>query len=107
MLPAHRSFAGILVMEPAMLIASKVIAYHQRRGKPKAGTDWRDLALLFLKFPELKRDLALLFLKFPELKVESGSVLEQLQANGVDGAIVRLWQEIVETEIQAENEDDF
>ncbi|MEM8640542.1 MAG: nucleotidyl transferase AbiEii/AbiGii toxin family protein [Cyanobacteria bacterium P01_G01_bin.54] len=91
-LPAYRSFEGMLVMEPATLIASKVIAYYQRRGKPKAGTDWRDLALLLLKFPELK--------------VESGSVLEQLQTNDIDKAVLRLWQEIVETGIQAEDEDD-
>ncbi|MFZ4677339.1 MAG: hypothetical protein ACOYM4_16890 [Nodosilinea sp.] len=31
-------------------------ASHQRRGKPKAGTDWRDIAMLLLAFPELKRD---------------------------------------------------
>jgi len=36
--------------------ASKVIAYQQRRGQPKSGTDWRDLALLLLTFPDLKRD---------------------------------------------------
>ncbi len=33
----------------------KVISYHQRRGKPKSGTDWQDLTML-LTFPELKRD---------------------------------------------------
>jgi len=33
-------------MSPPVLIAHKVIAYHARRGQPKAGTDWRDLAML-------------------------------------------------------------
>jgi hypothetical protein len=46
----------VLVVAPADLIAGKVIAYHQRRGQPKSGTDWRDVAMLLLTFPELKRD---------------------------------------------------
>ncbi|MEB3885177.1 nucleotidyl transferase AbiEii/AbiGii toxin family protein [Lyngbya sp. CCY1209] len=92
-LPEHRSFEGVLVMEPEALIASKVIAYYQRKGKPKAGTDWRDLALLLLTFPDLK--------------VESGSVLERLRADGVGEAIISLWQEIVEMPIATEDEDDI
>ncbi len=55
-LPAAQRLADVLVMAPAELIASKVQAYYQRRGRPKSGTDWRDLALLLLTFPELKRD---------------------------------------------------
>ena len=43
-------------MSPPELIAHKVIAYHARRGQPKAGTDWRDLAMLLLTFPELKKE---------------------------------------------------
>ena len=58
-LPLAQRIEQILVMAPAELIASKVISYYQRRGKPKAGTDWRDLALLLLKFPELKRNSGL------------------------------------------------
>lgn len=45
-LPAAQRVAGVLVMAPAELIASKVISYYRRRGKPKAGTDWRDIAML-------------------------------------------------------------
>ncbi|MBL8190187.1 MAG: nucleotidyl transferase AbiEii/AbiGii toxin family protein, partial [Acidobacteria bacterium] len=44
--PLLQRIDEINVLSPAELIASKVISYHQRRGKPKAGTDWRDLALL-------------------------------------------------------------
>jgi hypothetical protein len=33
-------------------------AFHQRRGKPKSGTDWRDIAMLLLAFPDLKVDPA-------------------------------------------------
>ena len=43
--------AGILVLAPADLIASKVIVYHARRGQPKSGTGWRDPAVLLLAFP--------------------------------------------------------
>jgi hypothetical protein len=45
-LPDTQRIADVLVLAPADLIASKVIAFHQRRGKPKSGTDWRDIALL-------------------------------------------------------------
>ncbi len=51
-LPSSERIAGVLVTAPAELIVIKVIAYHRRRGQPKAGTDWRDLAMLLLRFPE-------------------------------------------------------
>ena len=79
-------------MEPVELIASKVIFYHQRRGKPKAGTDWRDLAMLLLTFPELKGD--------------RGPVTDWLQAAGADPAVMAVWKELVATEIQPADEDD-
>lgn len=46
-LPHAERIEEVLVMSPPELIAHKVIAYHARRGQPKAGTDWRDLAMLF------------------------------------------------------------
>jgi len=49
-LPPTKRIAKVLVVVPAELIAGKVIAYHQRRGKPKSGTDWRDLVMLLLTF---------------------------------------------------------
>ncbi len=91
-LPVSRRLARVLVIAPAELIASKVIAYHFRRGKPKAGTDWRDLAMLLLKFPELKRD--------------PGPVSERLHAAGADPAVLAVWQELVVQEIQPADEDD-
>ena len=39
--PETRTIENIRVLSPAELIASKVISFHSRRGKPKAGTDWR------------------------------------------------------------------
>ncbi len=92
-LPATERIEQLLVMAPVDLIASKVIAYHQRRGKPKAGTDWRDLAMLLLTFPELKS--------------ESGQVREKLTAAGVEQAILDVWRDLVSQDIQPEDEDDF
>jgi hypothetical protein len=91
-LPVARRIAQVLVVEPAELIASKVIAYHQRRGKPKSGTDWRDLAMLLLTFPELKRD--------------SGPVADHLQAAGAGSAVLNVWKELVAQEIRPADEDD-
>src|SRR5260370_30783035 len=50
-LPHAERIKDVLVMSPPELIAHKVIAYHARRGQPKAGTDCRDLAILLLTFP--------------------------------------------------------
>lgn len=91
-LPFTRRIEHVLVMAPADLIASKVIAYHKRRGKPKSGTDWRDLAMLLLTFPELKQ--------------ESGLVAERLYAAGVEPTILRVWKDIVAQEIHPADEDD-
>ena len=90
-LPLARRIEQVLVMAPAELIASKVIAYYQRRGKPKAGTDWRDLALLLLQFPDLKQ--------------ESSLVFDCLQAAGADAKILAVWQDLVEMEIVAEDDE--
>jgi hypothetical protein len=91
-LPLAQRIEQVLVAAPAELIASKVIAYHQRRGKPKSGTDWRDLAMLLLTFPELKRD--------------SGPVVDRLEAAGADPAVLTVWKELVAQEIQPTDEDD-
>ena len=91
-LPLSQRIEQVLVMQPAELIASKVISFHQRKGKPKSGTDWRDLAMLLLTFPELKSEV--------------GAVMERLIAANVDAAIIEVWKELVATEIEAPNEDD-
>lgn len=93
-LPMTQRIEQILVMAPVDLIASKVISYHQRRGKPKAGTDWRDLAMLLLKFPEFK--------------AKEGVVMDCLVQAQATPEVLTLWQEIVATEIEAEaDEDEF
>ncbi|NES22230.1 MAG: nucleotidyl transferase AbiEii/AbiGii toxin family protein [Symploca sp. SIO3E6] len=92
-LPLAQRIEQVLVMAPAELIASKVISYYQRRGKPKSGTDWRDLTMLLLTFPELKQ--------------ESSEVLSCLRVAGSNEKILELWREIVEMEIQQEDDDEY
>lgn len=76
------------MIAPADLIAGKVIAYHQRRGRPKSGTDWRDLGLLLLTFPDLKRD--------------PGPVRDRLVAAGADPPVMAVWAELVAQEIEGD-----
>ena len=90
--PQLQRIDDVQVLAPAELIASKVISFYQRRGKPKSGTDWRDLALLLLTFPELKSD--------------PGSVTESLNSAQVDPNILSVWRELVSQEILPESEDD-
>lgn len=91
-LPDTQRIAQVFVLAPADLIASKVIAYHQRRGKPKSGTDWRDLAMLLLTFPELKQ--------------EHGLVAERLQKAGATPEALAVWGNLVAQELRLEDEDD-
>lgn len=91
-LPPSRRIAEVLVASPEELIALKVIAYHLRRGQPKSGTDWRDIAMLLLTFPELKQ--------------ERGLVTERLKAENAGEEIMKLWKELVNQKIQTTDEDD-
>ncbi|HEY0347766.1 MAG TPA: nucleotidyl transferase AbiEii/AbiGii toxin family protein [Pyrinomonadaceae bacterium] len=90
-LPHAERIEDVLVMSPPELIAHKVIAYHARRGQPKAGTDWRDLAMLLLTFPELKK--------------EKGAVSEALRLLGAKDDVIETWRELVAQEI-SDSEDD-
>jgi Nucleotidyl transferase AbiEii toxin, Type IV TA system len=92
-LPRAERIAGVLVMAPAALIASKVLAYQHRRGQPKSGTDWRDLAMLLLTFPDLKRD--------------PGPVVDQLHTAGATPEALTLWHELVVQEIRPAKDEDF
>lgn len=90
-LPECQRIEEILVIAPPDLIASKVISYYQRRGKPKSGTDWRDLAMLFLTFPELKQ--------------ESSRVLNCLLSLEINEKILELWRELVQMKIESEDDE--
>lgn len=91
-LPPSQRIAEVLVALPEELIALKVIAYHLRRGQPKSGTDWRDIAMLLLAFPGLKST--------------DGLVAERLRAENAGEEVVKLWHELVKQEIQTTDEDD-
>ena len=90
-LPPSQRVEGVLVLTPPDLVVSKVIAYHSRRGKPKSGTDWRDVALLLLQFPELKS--------------KEGAVRERLREAGAEAAVLAAWDEIAAQPITPEDED--
>lgn len=91
-LPATQRMQGVLVIAPVGLIAYKVIAYHRRRGQPKAGTDWRDIALLLLAFPILKQ--------------ESGAVADCLLAAEAEPGVMAEWKNFVGQDIQLPDDDD-
>ncbi len=91
-LPETRTIEGIKVLSPAALVASKVVAYHSRRGQPKSGTDWRDLAVLLLTFPELKS--------------ETGEVPIILQNLSASEDVLQVWRELVAQEIKFETPDE-
>ncbi|HVS20828.1 MAG TPA: nucleotidyl transferase AbiEii/AbiGii toxin family protein [Pyrinomonadaceae bacterium] len=90
-LPRAERIEDVLVMSPPELIAHKVIAYHARRGQPKAGTDWRDLALLLLTFPELKQ--------------EEGAVSEALKSIGATEGVMKTWRELIAQELIEPDDD--
>jgi hypothetical protein len=91
-LPPAQRVRDVLVVTPPELIAGKVTAYIRRSGKPKAGTDWRDLAMLLLTFPELK--------------TEEGPVADRLRAASAAPDLLAVWKELVAQEILPEDEDD-
>jgi hypothetical protein len=70
----------------------KVAAYYTRRGRPKAFSDRRDLAMLLLAFPELKN--------------ESGPVESSLRTLGVSEDVLNCWRELVAEEIRQPNDDE-
>jgi hypothetical protein len=79
----------IQVLSPLELIVSKIISFQSRYGKPKSWTDRRDIAVLLLRFPELKEKV-------------SGS----LQSKNVGEAVLETWTEIASQDFQLEDEDE-
>lgn len=90
-LPKAELVDGVPIVTAAELIARKVISLNSRRRQPKSYTDWRDLAMLLLTFPELK--------------AEAGAVAEILDSLGATEADLKTWNEVVRQEI-AEPDDD-
>jgi hypothetical protein len=93
-LPPAQRVMDVWVVAPEELIAEKVIAYQGRKGTPKSGTDWRDIAMLLLEFPHLK--------------TVEGAVHERLLAGNADAPVLAAWWEIVAQSItRQEDEDEF
>ncbi len=90
-LPQAELIDGVRVITAAELIARKVISLHSRRGQPKSGTDWRDVAMLLLAFPNLK--------------AESGPVSEILNSLGATAEEMKMWSEVVHQEISMPDDD--
>lgn len=92
-LPATKRIENINVLTPVELIASKVISYESRRGNPKSGTDWRDIAMMLLRFPDLK--------------VADGEVMRVLSNKNAGANAKRFWNDIVVQDISIEDDDDL
>jgi len=90
-LPKTELIDGVKVITAAELIARKVISFHSRRGQPKSGTDWRDVAMLLLTFPTLKS--------------ESGPVSEILNSLGATEEEMQTWSGVVHQEISTPDDD--
>jgi hypothetical protein len=90
-LPQSQSIEGIHVLAPSQLIAQKVISFHSRQGQPKGFSDMRDLAVLFLTFPEMK--------------TESGVVSNALEAFGATAEEMNTWRVLVAQKLSAPDED--
>ncbi len=91
-LPESRTVEDVRVLTPTQLIAQKTLSFHSRRGQPKGFSDMRDLAILFLTFPEMK--------------TESGVVSNALKALGATAKEMNTWRELVAQELSAPNDDD-
>ncbi len=81
-LPETQLIGDIQILTPLELTMSKLVAYHARKNQPKAGTDWRDLTLLLLQFPELK-----------------SAISERLQQGNYSQAIQQTWVQISTMEL--------
>lgn len=93
-LPEAERIEDVLIISVTELIARKVISYQSRKGKPKAFSDMRDLAMLLLTFPELK--------------TEQGAVSEALQTIGANEESINAWRELVKQELSLpDDEDEF
>ncbi len=88
-LPKSEMIEHVSVLSPAELIASKVISYHSRKGQPKSGTDWRDIGVLLLRFPDLRDRVS-------NILMESS-----------DNLVLESWSEIASQNFKTEEDDDL
>ena len=91
--PANQQIEEIRVLTPVELIVSKIISYQARRGKPKSGTDWRDIAMLLVRFPNLK--------------VTDGEVEKILSLRYEDENAIKFWKDIVKQDLSIDDDNDL
>ncbi len=91
--PSNEVFEDINVLSPVELIASKVTSYISRFGKSKSWTDRRDLTVLLLRFPDLKKS--------------EGHVAEALKRLDANEAAFEFWDELVASDLEIENDDEL
>lgn len=92
-LPETKLVEDVRVLAPVELIVSKVLSYESRRGKPKSGTDWRDLAVLLNRFPELKS--------------LDGKVVAVLTERGASDFAMDFWKQLTEQDFSVDEDDDL
>jgi hypothetical protein len=81
-LPPTELVADIRVPTPEELIAQKVLAFVRRKGQPKSDTDRRDVKMLLLAYPQLKK---------PDSAVRARLIAAEADADTLDvwGALAR------------------
>lgn len=92
-LPDTQLIEDLRVMSPVELIVSKVLSYESRRGKPKSGTDWRDLGMLLNRFPDLKS--------------VKGKISARLSERGASEFAMNFWKQLTEQDFSVEEDDDL
>lgn len=92
-LPDTQVIENLQVMSPVELIVSKILSYESRRGKPKSGTDWRDLGMLLTRFPELKS--------------ADGIISKLLSERGASEFAMDFWRQLAEQDFSVEEDDDL
>lgn len=90
--PPTQVVSDVRVPIPEELIAQKVISLSSRSAQPKGDTDRRDLKVLLLAHPHLKR--------------HAGAVLDRLRAACAAEPALAQWGQLVDSRIEAENADD-
>jgi hypothetical protein len=90
-LPPTRIVSDVLVPTPEDLIAQKVIALVQRQGQPKSDTDRRDIKVLLLAYPDLKKEV--------------GPVADRLLANAANAATITAWRDLANLDLPAPDDD--
>ena len=92
-LPPTRTAADIRVPTPEELIAQKVMASVRLTGQPKSDTDRRDVKVLLLAYPELKR--------------ADSPVRARLIAVGADAITLEAWDAFAREAVAPEGDEEF